>query len=126
MMVENLKLGGIHWDCFYLNKYNSRDDIKLIGKNKIEGKNRAPTISFTFNNISSKEISKKLVTNGIATRNDNFYAWRCLEALGIDFKDGVIVGGASALLAASVFHYNEYSISDVKEYLKNENIEVRL
>ena len=43
-----------------------------------------------------------------------------------DFKDGVIVGGASALLAASVFHYNEYSISDVKEYLKNENIEVRL
>ena len=43
-----------------------------------------------------------------------------------DFKDGVIVGGASTLLAASVFHYNEYSISDVKEYLKNENIEVRL
>tara|TARA_B100001964_G_scaffold240648_1_gene310937 strand:+ start:1873 stop:2628 length:756 start_codon:yes stop_codon:yes gene_type:complete len=43
-----------------------------------------------------------------------------------DFKDGIIVGGASALLAASVFHYNEYSISDVKEYLKNENIEVRL
>ncbi len=43
-----------------------------------------------------------------------------------DFKDGVIAGGASALLAASVFHYNEYSISDVKEYLKNENIEVRL
>ena len=43
-----------------------------------------------------------------------------------DFKDGVIVGGASALLAASVFHYNEYSISDVKEYLKHENIEVRL
>ena len=43
-----------------------------------------------------------------------------------DFKDGVIVGGASALLAASVFHYNEYSISDVKEYLKNESIEIRL
>ena len=43
-----------------------------------------------------------------------------------DFRDGVVVGGASALLAASVFHFNEYSISDVKEYLKNENIEVRL
>ena len=42
------------------------------------------------------------------------------------FFEGVFEGGASALLAASVFHFNEFSISDVKEYLKNENIEVRL
>ena len=41
------------------------------------------------------------------------------------FKDGVIIGGASALLAASVFHFAKYSISDVKKYLKKENIEVR-
>ena len=50
-------------------------------------KNRAPTISFTINNISSKNVSKKLVENGIAIRNDNFYAWRCLHALGIDTND---------------------------------------
>ena len=42
------------------------------------------------------------------------------------FKDGVIIGGANALLAASVFHFNQYSISEVKKYLKNENIRVRL
>ena len=42
------------------------------------------------------------------------------------FRDGVSVGGASALLAASVFHFNTYSISEVKNYLKNQNIEVRL
>ena len=42
------------------------------------------------------------------------------------FRDGVVVGGASALLAASVFHFNEFSILEVKEYLKKENIEVRL
>ena len=42
------------------------------------------------------------------------------------FRDGVSVGGASALLAASVFHFNIYSISEVKSYLKNQNIEVRL
>ena len=83
---------------------NSRDDIKLIGKNEIKGKNRAPTIAFTFNNITSKEISKKLVAKGIATRNDNFYAWRCLEALGIDFEDGVI--------RTSMVHYNTKEDSD--------------
>ena len=42
------------------------------------------------------------------------------------FKDGVITGGASALLAASVFHFNEFSISEVKKFLRKEGIKVRL
>ena len=42
------------------------------------------------------------------------------------FKDGVIKGGASALLAASVFHFNEFSIEEVKMFLKQKNIPVRL
>ena len=42
------------------------------------------------------------------------------------FKEGVTKGGASALLAASVFHFNEYSISTVKKYLNKEKIRVRL
>ncbi len=79
---------------------NSRNDIKLIGKKKIENKNRAPTIAFTFLNQSSKKISNQLVKNGIATRNDNFYAWRCLKALGIDVDDGVV--------RTSMVHYNTH------------------
>ena len=79
---------------------NSRNDIKLIGKKKIENKNRAPTIAFTFANQSSKKISDQLVKNGIATRNDNFYAWRCLKALGIDVDDGVV--------RTSMVHYNTH------------------
>jgi len=42
------------------------------------------------------------------------------------FRDGVIIGRASALLAASVFHFAEFSILEVKEYLRKENIGVRL
>ena len=42
------------------------------------------------------------------------------------FYDGVAIGGASALLAASVFHFNEISIMDVKNYLKNNKIDVRI
>ena len=41
------------------------------------------------------------------------------------FKDGVTIGGASALLAASVFHFDEFSISEVKEYLSNNKVKVR-
>jgi len=87
---------------------NSRDDIRLIGKNKIENKNRAPTIAFTINKKSSKEVSSELVKNGIATRNDNFYAWRCLKALGIDTEDGVV--------RTSMVHYNTHE--DVDKLIK--------
>ena len=75
-----------------------RKDLNLIGRNKIENKNRAPTISFTSKNITSGELSNFLVKNKIATRNDNFYAWRCLRALNIDPKDGVV--------RISLTHYN--------------------
>ena len=40
--------------------------------------------------------------------------------------DGIITGGASAVLAASIFHYGEYSIKDAKEYLKSKKVPVRL
>jgi cyclase len=34
--------------------------------------------------------------------------------------------GADAALAASIFHYKEIDIMDLKRYLHNENIPVRL
>jgi len=42
------------------------------------------------------------------------------------FYEGVKIGKADALLAASVFHFNEFSIMDVKNYLKEKNVEVRI
>ena len=42
------------------------------------------------------------------------------------FYEGVSKGKANALLAASVFHFNEISIKEVKKYLLSKNIEVRL
>ena len=41
------------------------------------------------------------------------------------FYDGVIKGKADALLAASVFHFNEISIKEVKKYLKERDINIR-
>ena len=40
--------------------------------------------------------------------------------------DGIVTGGASAVLAASIFHYGEYSIKDAKEYLNSKKVPVRL
>ena len=38
----------------------------------------------------------------------------------------VVKGGASAVLAASIFHYGEFKIKDAKEYLNSKNVSVRL
>jgi len=40
--------------------------------------------------------------------------------------DGVILGGADAVLAASIFHFGEYTVRQAKEFMALQNIEVRL
>ena len=40
--------------------------------------------------------------------------------------EGVIIGKASAVLAASIFHFGEISIPEVKKYLKEKGVTVKL
>ncbi len=42
------------------------------------------------------------------------------------FREGVIKGGATTLLAASVFHFRTFSIQQVKTYLKEKGLNVSL
>lgn len=40
--------------------------------------------------------------------------------------DGVIEGGADAVLAASIFHFGQHSVPEAKRYMQEKGIEVRL
>ena len=40
--------------------------------------------------------------------------------------DGILEGRADAVLAASVFHYGEYTVREAKEHMAKRGIEVRL
>jgi cyclase len=40
--------------------------------------------------------------------------------------DGVVEGGADAVLAASIFHFAEHSIHEAKEFMARQGVEVRL
>ena len=40
--------------------------------------------------------------------------------------DGVKLGGADAVLAASIFHYGEYTVQQAKQFMAQQGIEVRL
>jgi imidazole glycerol-phosphate synthase subunit HisF len=43
-----------------------------------------------------------------------------------DMADGVIEGGADAVLAASVFHFGDFTVRQAKEHMRQRGIEVRL
>lgn len=40
--------------------------------------------------------------------------------------DGVLKAGADAVLAASIFHFNEYTVGEAKQFMANQGIEVRI
>ncbi|RJQ45656.1 MAG: imidazole glycerol phosphate synthase subunit HisF [Nitrospiraceae bacterium] len=41
-------------------------------------------------------------------------------------REGLVEGKADAALAASIFHYKEYTVKEAKEYLKEKGVPVRL
>jgi cyclase len=43
-----------------------------------------------------------------------------------DLADGITQGGAEAVLAASIFHFGEYTLEQAKRHLQGQGIEVRL
>ncbi len=61
----------------------------------------------------AKSVNVPVIASGGAGTMEHFY-------------DVFTKGNADAGLAASIFHYNEIEIKDLKEYLKEKGIEVRL
>ncbi len=61
----------------------------------------------------SQSVSIPVIASGGAGKNEHF-------------ADAVLQGGADAVLAASLFHFKELSIGEVKRYMKEKGIPVRL
>jgi len=61
----------------------------------------------------SDAVSIPVIASGGAGLKEHFY-------------DALTIGGAEAALAASLFHYKELEISELKEYLRDRNVPVRL
>lgn len=61
----------------------------------------------------SEAVSVPVIASGGAGKMEHFY-------------DVLMEGKADAVLAASVFHYGQFRVREVKEYLKERGVEVRL
>ncbi|MBI5418341.1 imidazole glycerol phosphate synthase subunit HisF [Candidatus Poribacteria bacterium] len=66
-----------------------------------------------LNAAISEKVSIPVIASGGAGSPEHLY-------------DALVLGKADAVLAASIFHYNEYRICEVKEYLKQRGVSVRI
>jgi cyclase len=66
-----------------------------------------------FTRAVSETVDLPVIASGGAGKLEHFY-------------EGVVLGGAQILLAASVFHYRILRIREVKEYLRNKGMKVNL
>lgn len=85
----------------------------IILPTSMDGDGTLQGYDIEFIKAISDAVKLPVVASGGAGKLEHFY-------------DGVVKGGASILLAASVFHFRTYSIRQVKEYLKERGIKVKL
>jgi selenocysteine lyase/cysteine desulfurase len=81
-----------------LDYLKDREDIRILGQDHAAPGHRASTIAFHARAMPSKHITEKLAESNIGVGSGDFYALRCVEALGMDPADGVV--------RVSMVHYN--------------------
>lgn len=86
---------------------SGRSDVNIIGDPSPDRARRVPTISFTIDGWSSREIVEAVDPTGIGIRFGDFYSRRLIESLGLDFRDGVI--------RVSAVHYN--SVDEIERLI---------
>ena len=76
----------------------AKPGVRLIGHPSADRNLRAPTFSFTVDGQDAGEIARAVASREVAIGAGDFYAARCIEALGLAGRGGVV--------RASMVHYN--------------------
>ena len=124
--IDAKKVANNKWEIFTHGGRNSTG-IDVIEYAKIAEKNGAGEILLTSMDKDGTKTGYDLeLTRAIA----NLVSIPVIASGGVGNLDhlyeGFNEGLASAVLAASIFHYGEHSINDAKIYLKNKGIKIRI
>lgn len=132
--------------------FGSQCIVVAIDPRRVEGKwvvhvngGRTPTEKYALDwakEVEDRGAGEILLTSMDADGTKNGYdlemTYAIAEAVSIPviasggagtlahFHEALTIGNASAVLAASVFHFNELSVQQVKQYLHERNVPVRL
>jgi cyclase len=124
--IDAKKVGNNKWEIFTHGGRNSTG-IDVIEYAKIVEKNGAGEILLTSMDKDGTKTGYDIeLTRSIA----NLVSIPVIASGGVGSLDhlyeGFKIGMASAVLAASIFHYGDFSIKDAKNYLFEKGIPVRL
>ena len=102
----------------YADKAENRAEKKLYGHHannlmKTDIKEKKDGYDLELTRAVAESVSIPVIASGGAGQLSHFY-------------DALTEGKAEAVLAASLFHYKELEIRQVKEYLREKGISVRL
>ena len=76
----------------------AKPGVRLIGNPSADRHVRAPTVAFAVEGRDAGEIARAVAAHRVAIGAGDFYAARCIEALGLASRGGVV--------RASMVHYN--------------------
>jgi len=124
--IDAKKVGNNKWEIFTHGGRNSTG-IDAIEYAKIAEKNGAGEILLTS---MDKDGTKKGYDLELTKTISSLVSIPVIASGGVGNLDhlyeGFNIGLASAVLAASIFHYGEYSIMDAKNYLIKKGIPIRI
>lgn len=92
----------------------AKPGVRLFGRSNPNLDERVSVFSFVVEGRDSAEIAGRLQDDGIAVKAGDFYAARCIDALGTRPQNGVV--------RASMVHYN--TPSDVKRLIERLDEEI--
>ncbi len=111
----------------YTHGGRERTDIDAIEYAKISESNGAGEILLTSMDKDGTQSGYDIQLTSKITKAINIPVIASGGVGTLDhLKDGIVKGGASAVLAASIFHFGIFSIKEAKEYLKSKNVSVRV
>jgi len=124
--IDAKKVAADRWEVF------SHGGRKATGLDAVEWAQKAVSLG------AGEIVLNSIDADGTKAGFDLVITRRISEAVGVPVVASggagklehmaavLLEGKADAVLAASIFHYGEYTIGDVKQYLAKQNIPVRL
>jgi cyclase len=103
----------VHKDAIAWAKQCKALGAGVILPTSMDGDGTQAGYDLQFTRAISDAVDLPVVASGGAGKLEHFY-------------EGVVQGGATVLLAASVFHFRILSIKEVKEYLQKKGLQVRM
>ncbi len=124
--IDAKKTGENKWSVF-THGGREQTDIDAIEYAKISESNGAGEILLTSMDKDGTQSGYDIELTSKITKAINIPVIASGGVGNLDhLKDGIVKGGANAVLAASIFHFGKFSIKEAKEYLKSKNVSVRV